>query len=304
MTKENRNYKDSVFTDLFYSDRDAKMNLLSLYNALYGTDYADPEMIRKVRLEDVIFKNFKNDIAFTVNDRRIILGEHQSTVNYNMPLRNLMYFGREMEKLIPAEGRYKKNLIRIPTPDFITFYIGKDDYPLEQTLFLSDAFMDQTQPPSLNLKTRVININYGKKHKILEKCRVLGDYSRFIELAREQGDDRIRLEKAVKACISKDILKDYLERKSSEVINMLMVEYDYDTDMKVQRREGIEEGRKEGIKEGIKEGMKAGIRTGISALISACRDFGKSRSETRECLIRKYSLSDKDADAYIDEFWK
>ena len=77
---------------------------------------------------------------------------------------------------------------------------------------------------------------------------------------------------------------------------MLMVEYDYDTDMKVQRREGIEEG--------IKEGMKAGIRTGISALISACRDFGKSRSETRECLIRKYSLSDKDADAYIDEFWK
>ena len=163
-------------------------------------------------------------------------------------------------------------------------------------MFLSDAFMDQTQPPSLDLKTRVININYGKKHKILEKCRVLGDYSRFIELAREQGDDRIRLEKAVKACISKDILKDYLERKSSEVINMLMVEYDYDTDMKVQRREGIEEG--------IKEGMKAGIRTGISALISACRDFGKSRSETRECLIRKYSLSDKDADAYIDEFWK
>lgn len=292
MTKENRNYKDSVFTDLFYSDRDAKMNLLSLYNALYGTDYADPEIIRKVRLEDVIFKNFKNDIAFTVNDRRIILGEHQSTVNYNMPLRNLMYFRREMEKLIPAEGRYKKNLIRIPTPDFITFYIGKDDYPLEQTLFLSDAFMDQTQPPSLDLKTRVININYGKKHKILEKCRVLGDYSRFIELAREQGDDRIRLEKAVKACISKDILKDYLERKSSEVINMLMVEYDYDTDMKVQRREGIEEGRKEGI------------RTGISALISTCRDFGKSRSETRECLIRKYSLSDKDADAYIDEFWK
>lgn len=69
MTKENRNYKDSVFTDLFYSDRDAKMNLLSLYNALYGTDYADPEIIRKVRLEDVIFKNFKNDIAFTVNDR-------------------------------------------------------------------------------------------------------------------------------------------------------------------------------------------------------------------------------------------
>lgn len=77
---------------------------------------------------------------------------------------------------------------------------------------------------------------------------------------------------------------------------MLMVEYDYDTDMKVQREEAMEEGRKEGIQEGI--------RTGIAALISVCRDFGKSRSETRVCLIKKYALSDKDADSYMDEFWK
>lgn len=145
MAKENKNYKDSVFTDLFYSDRDAKVNLLSLYNALYGTSYTDSNLIRKVRLEDVIFKNFKNDIAFTVNDRRIILGEHQSTINYNMPLRNLMYIGREMEKAIPAEDRYKRNLIKIPTPDFITLYIGKEEYPLEQTLRLSDAFIEQTE---------------------------------------------------------------------------------------------------------------------------------------------------------------
>lgn len=175
MAKENKNYKDSVFTDLFYSDRDAKVNLLSLYNALYGTSYTDSNLIRKVRLEDVIFKNFKNDIAFTVNDRRIILGEHQSTINYNMPLRNLMYFGREMEKAIPTEDRYKKNLIRIPTPDFITFYIGKEEYPIEQTLRLSDAFIEQTESPSLELITRVININYDKRHQILLNAGCLGN---------------------------------------------------------------------------------------------------------------------------------
>ena len=63
MAKENRKYKDSVFTDLFYADRDAKVNLLSLYNALYGTEYTDPNLIQKVRLEDVIFKNFKASVA-------------------------------------------------------------------------------------------------------------------------------------------------------------------------------------------------------------------------------------------------
>ncbi|MDY4692282.1 MAG: hypothetical protein SO401_01730 [Blautia sp.] len=311
MAKENRKYKDSVFTDLFYADRDAKVNLLSLYNALYGTEYTDPNLIQKVRLEDVIFKNFKNDIAFMVNNRRIIMGEHQSTINYNMPLRNLMYFGREMEKAVPAKDRYKRNLIKIPTPDFITFYIGKEEYPLEQILRLSDAFVEQTEVPSLELKTRVININYDKKHKILEDCRILGDYSQFIEIAREQENDKTGLEKAVKTCISKGILKDYLERKSSEVINMLMVEYDYDTDIRIQREEALEEGMKEGMKEGIKQGMKQGMergikqemRKGIAALISALQDIGKTKSETRECLKKKYSLSDEDADSYMDEFW-
>lgn len=56
-----------------------------------------------------------------------------------------MYIGREMEKAIPAEDRYKRNLIKIPTPDFITFYIEKEEYPLEQTLRLSDAFIEQTE---------------------------------------------------------------------------------------------------------------------------------------------------------------
>ena len=202
-----------------------------------------------------------------------------------------MYIGREMENMIPVEDRYKQNLVKIPTPDFVTFYIGKEDYPLEQTLRLSDAFAEPEGSPSLELKTRVININHDKKHQLLEECKILGEYSRFIESAREQCGDKNRLEKAVKTCISKDILKDYLERKSSEVINMLMVEYDYDKDMEVQRKEAMEEG------------IKEGIRTGISALVTACRDFGKSRGETRKCLIEKYALSEKDADTYMDEFW-
>ena len=42
---------------------------------------------------------------------------------------------------------------------------------------------------------------------------------------------------AVKICIEKGILKDYLLRKSKEVINMLIAEYDYDTDIAVQREE-------------------------------------------------------------------
>ena len=139
----NRQYKDTVFTDLFYSDQDAERNLLSLYNALYGTDFKDEGAVEKVRLDDVIFMKMKNDLAAVIGGKRLFLCEHQSTINKNMPLRMLMYAGREYEKLIKTELRYHKKLELIPTPQFVTFYNGSAPYPLESELRLTDAFKDK-----------------------------------------------------------------------------------------------------------------------------------------------------------------
>ncbi|MDY3999487.1 MAG: hypothetical protein SOY73_10430 [Blautia sp.] len=57
MAKENREHKVSVFTDLFCKDETAKENLLELHNALYDTNDTDPELIKVISLEDVLFKN-------------------------------------------------------------------------------------------------------------------------------------------------------------------------------------------------------------------------------------------------------
>lgn len=64
------------------------------------------------------------------------------------------------------------------------------------------------------------------------------------------------VEFAVKECIDRGILKEYLERKGSQVINMLIAEYDYETDIKVQREEAAEQARAEGMREGMQEGMQ------------------------------------------------
>ncbi|MBO7711718.1 MAG: hypothetical protein J6S83_14710, partial [Lachnospiraceae bacterium] len=135
-----RAYKDTIFSSLYYTDRDAKKNLAELYNGIYPDECVDVKDIELVRLEQTIFGGMYNDAAFTARGRRILLTEHQSTVNMNMPLRFLLYVAREYERLIPAESRYKKNLIQIPTPEFISFYNGMDPLPMEQTLRLSDAF--------------------------------------------------------------------------------------------------------------------------------------------------------------------
>lgn len=64
MSKENREHKDSVFVDLFYNDETADINLLSLYNALHDTELEDAGLIRKIKVEDVLYMNFRNDLLY------------------------------------------------------------------------------------------------------------------------------------------------------------------------------------------------------------------------------------------------
>lgn len=242
MGKENREYKDSVFVDLFYSDESAPKNLLSLYNALQDTDLQDESLIRKVKIDDVLYKNFKNDISFEVDGRVIIFGEHQSTVNPNMPLRCLLYTGRAYEQLVDEDARYRTTLVKIPAPEFYTFYNGKAEYPQEEELYLSSAFLEKPVENGLELKVKVININSDKAHKILDKCNVLREYSLFIDVVRKYAKEEATLKKAIRECIEKGILSDYLKRKGSEVENMLIAEYSYEKDIQVKQQEARQEG--------------------------------------------------------------
>ena len=251
MEKENREHKDSLFVDLFYQDETAKKNLLSLYNALHDTNYEDETIIRKVKIDDVLYKNFKNDISCEVNGLVLVFGEHQSTINRNMPLRCLMYVGRAYEQLVDSKARYRTTLVKIPTPEFYVFYNGEKEQPLERVLSLSDAFMNPARENSVELKVKVININSDKAHGILDKCGILKEYSQFISTVRKYSEEEGAIKKAIKECIEKGILADYLKRKGSEVENMLIAEYSYEEDMQVKqeeaRQEGIWQGRREGI---------------------------------------------------------
>ena len=259
MEKENREHKDSLFVDLFYQDETAKKNLLSLYNALHDTNYEDETIIRKVKIDDVLYKNFKNDISCEVNGQVLVFGEHMSTINRNMPLRCLMYVGRAYEQLVDSKARYRTTLVKIPTPEFYVFYNGEKEQPLEQVLSLSDAFMNLAGENSVELKVKVININSDKAHGILDKCGILKEYSQFISTVRKYSEEERAIKKAIKECIEKGILADYLKRKGSEVENMLIAEYSYEEDIQVKQ----EEARQEGILQGIQQGVQQGVQQGL-----------------------------------------
>ncbi|MGI5174674.1 Rpn family recombination-promoting nuclease/putative transposase [Treponema sp. OMZ 840] len=249
--KPKRTYKDSVFADLFGADKSAKSNFISLYNALHGTQLPLDCELRHIRLEQILYMNFYNDVSFLVDNKIIVLAEHQSTVNLNMPFRFLEYVVRLYEQIQNPRDKYLRRLVKIPSPEFYVFYNGEEDFPEYKTLKLSDAFMTAGSQPNLELIVEVVNINQDKAHTILAQCKPLAQYSLFVETVRKhlKLDREKGFEKAVQECINNDILKEYLERKSREVMNMLLSEYDYATDIAVQREEEREIALEEGARQ-------------------------------------------------------
>ncbi len=89
--KVNRKYKDRLFR-LRFGTEAYKEDMLSLYNALNKTAYTDVEDLSITTIEDAIYICMKNDVSLLL-DGNLSLWEQQSTLNPNMPLRGLMYFG-------------------------------------------------------------------------------------------------------------------------------------------------------------------------------------------------------------------
>ena len=69
--------------------------------------------------------NFKNDVSFGLGGKLLVLAEHQSTVNENMPLRSLLYIGRAFEQLVPVKDRYRRKKFRCPSRKFMSFIMDE-----------------------------------------------------------------------------------------------------------------------------------------------------------------------------------
>ena len=206
---------------------------------MHGTHLDSSVELKPLRLEHVMYVSFCNDVSCLIDNKIIVLAEHQSTVNTNMPIRFLEYSARLYEQILSPRERYSRRLKQIPTPEFYVFYNGEEKYPSKAELRLSDAFTVKSAKPCLELVVKVININYNKDNKLLENCKPLQEYTLFVEAVRRhiRFDRENGFKNAIQECIRNDILRDYLERKSREVMNMLVAEYDYDTDIAVQREE-------------------------------------------------------------------
>jgi hypothetical protein len=257
----NARYKDSVFS-LLFSDPDL---LRELYCALDDVSLPQDVPVTINTLENVLFMELINDISFEIGGKVVVLIEHQSSINQNMPLRLLMYIARVYEKMVKDRNLYSSKRLTIPRPEFFVLYNGIAPYPEKEIMRLSEAFenpealgLPEKAAVALDLEVRVLNINEGRNDAIARRCRKLAEYSAFIAKARdferELGDREEALKAAIKYCREHDILKEFLEQHATEVFSMLITEWNTDEAKKVWYEEGGEEEREKIVKNALAKG--------------------------------------------------
>ncbi|MBR4471614.1 MAG: hypothetical protein IKS54_09935 [Erysipelotrichaceae bacterium] len=276
----NRRYKDRFFAFLFGSN---KKYALDLFNGVNGSDLSDPEEIVFNTIGDFIFMGRRNDVSFLIDDQMNIY-EHQSTFSENMPIRMGIYLFRLYEAYIEKskQSLFTSDRIILPEPRLIVFYNGRKDFSDEIILSLSDSFAKKEEH-SVEVKVRMVNINYGHNSRLLSSCQILSEYSWFVAQVRaekEKGADlRTSIDSAIMKMPKKFEIRNIILKNKAEVIGMLFTEWDEEkerekmeyswskyyreTIYKEANEKGIEEGRIKGLEEGRERGLEEGRVKGL-----------------------------------------
>ncbi|MBR0168626.1 MAG: hypothetical protein IJQ08_08125 [Synergistaceae bacterium] len=234
----NDEHKDRVFKFLF-GNPENKHWTLSLYNAVNGSSYGDPEAIQFNTIEDAVYLGMKNDASFIILNE-LNLWEHQSTFNPNMPMRFFLYAAKLYEKYIASSEYYAYSSVlqSIPRPKCICFYNGTKEQPERVVLKLSDAFGGDGD---IEVKVTMLNINYGKNRKLMEACEPLREYAWLVDSIRQKQkmlkDLELAVDKAIEEMPEEFVIRGFLLSNKAEVKGMFLTEYDQDKVLAQERRE-------------------------------------------------------------------
>jgi len=232
---------------MLYDDQESAAEL---YCSLTG-ERCRPDEVLIITITTVISGKMKNDLAFVVRGKAMVISEHMSSPYENLPVRLLMYTGQLYEKFIKMMGEeeflYKSTIYKIPAPRFAVFYNGTAKRPEKEILRLSSAYEEPEIEGmgKLELEAPVYNINKGMNEELFEKSPKLKQYSEFIakvrELSKLYGDYAQAVREATNYCIANNILVDFLRKQGGRIVSILTAEYDVEVAKRVYGDERAEE---------------------------------------------------------------
>ena len=297
----NREYKSDVISMMLQIPEYA----LDVYNAMNDSVYTDPDMIQIMRLENGISLSVRNDASFFINNY-LNLYEHQSTYSPNVPLRFLIYLTDLLKNTIGKRDLYGRKRVQIATPHFAVFYNGTEKRPEKEVLKLSDAFINRTDTPEIELTVTVYNINPNNNTQLLEKSEVLRSYMIFVNRVREnlehqkkiaqnapeydeaayEEDLEKAINKAIDYCVKHHIMEEFFRENRNEVTKSMVLDYTWERREELIRAEEYEDGKREGYAAGISQGRAEGEKRGRAEGEKLGRAEGEK--DTHRFLINKW----------------
>ncbi len=228
-----RKIKDSVFTNLFQD----KKYLLQLYKALHPEDTEVTEdEIADVTIKHVLIDADYNDLGFSVGNRLMVLVESQSTWIYNIIIRALMYLVQTYHDYFKRTNQnlYGSKKVNMPKPELYMIYTG-DKKKIPDTISLSKEFFHGATI-SVDAEVKVL---YQENEK-----DIVGQYIIFSKVYNEQrkqyGITKKAITETIRICKNRNVLKEYLENKEQEVVDMMMTLFDDEQILKAYTKD-IEE---------------------------------------------------------------
>lgn len=289
----NRKAKDSVFTDLFKD----KKYLMQLYRTLHPEDDSVTEdELTNITLLSPFMNGNCNDLGFLVGDRYMILVEAQSTWSVNIAARGQIYAAQTYDYYIreTKQNRYSEKKLRLPKPELYVIYTGeKGNRP--DVLTLSGEFFGGAET---GIETRMKVIYRSESDNIINQYI---DFTRvFDEQVRLYGREKKAIEETMRICCEKGILKEYLEKRESEVMTMIADFFDEEKMIEeyitCEREEARREGRQEGMEKGRQEGEKRGKR---EALIESVRSIMGTLKYTAVQAMNLLKIPEEEQAEYI-----
>ena len=200
-----------------------KKYLIQLYQALHPEDKdVTEDKLTDVTIENVLTDNIYNDLGFMVGNRLLILVEAQSTWTVNIIIRALMYLIQTYHNYFERtkQSLYKSKKVQIPMPELYVIYTG-DRKTKPSEISLSQEFFDGKE---CYLDVKVKMIYDGKEGDIINQ------YILFTKVCNEQialyGRTQKSILEAIRICKDRNVLREYLESREKEVVDIMMVLYD------------------------------------------------------------------------------
>ena len=239
-----RTIKDSVFTNLFQD----KKYLIQLYRALHPEDISVTEDdLTDITIKNILTDGIYNDLGFAVGDKFIIMVECQSTWTMNIIIRVLMYLMQSWIEYLErtSQNLYKSKKVKMPVPELYVIYTGERKTKPRQ-ISLSKEFFDGKK---CCIDVMVKMIYDGKKGNIINQ------YVTFTKVCNEQvvlhGRTRKAILETIRICKDKNVLKEYLENREREVVDIMMALYDEEEIMRSYVRSEVQEAVQVAVQEAV-----------------------------------------------------